>query len=103
MAPVTVQGSRAIPVSVEEAFRCTVPIPLPVLFQRWHGPIPPIKDVRGQTGEWGTAGQTGTEVTWRWTIHPRRGLLRPVVVVIGRLWHGYARKALAELANQLLR
>lgn len=155
MAPVTVQESRAIPVAVDEAFRRTVPIPLPVLFRRWHGPIPPIKEVRDQVGEWGTIGQTrtviltgggsmreelvvvdpprsfgyrlsevhgamgplvehvegewsfrpagtGTEVTWRWTIHPRSGLMRPAVVGIGHLWHGYARKALAELSDQLV-
>lgn len=155
MTPVTVQESRAIPVALDDAFRDTVPIPLPDLFGHWHGPIPPIKEVRDQVGEWGTVGQTrtvfltgggsmreelvvvdpprlfgyrldeirgpmgplvkriegewsfeavgtGTEVTWRWAIHPRSDLLRPAVVGIGHLWHGYARKALAVLSDQLI-
>ena len=33
---------------------------LTLLFRRWYGPIPPIKKVRGQVGEWATPGQTRT-------------------------------------------
>ncbi len=114
-------------------------MPLPDLFRRWYGPIPPIKATRGQTGDWDGVGQsrtvlltgggsmreeltsydpprsfgytlsqvkgplaplvdhvdglwlfapigTGTQVTWRWTIHPPLGAgragaarLRPAV------------------------
>ena len=53
-----VQQSRVIPVSVDDAFAGTLPIPLTTIFSRWYGPIPPIKEVRDQTGEWDTAGQT---------------------------------------------
>jgi hypothetical protein len=152
--PLVVEQSRAIPVGREAAFRDMVPMPLPILFRRWYGPIPPIKDVR-QTGDWDAVGQTrtvvltgggsmreelthfeppnsfgykltdikgpmaplvgrvdgewrfdpvgtGTEVTWRWTIHPRSALSAPALPVFGRLWRGYARQALEELSNQLV-
>ncbi len=58
--PVTVERSRAIPVGPDEAFSRTLPMPLPTLFRRWYGPIPPIKEVRDQRGEWQSAGQTRT-------------------------------------------
>ena len=58
--PVVVEQSRAIPVSPDEALAKTLPIPLPSLFPRWYGPIPPIKAVHGQAGEWTTVGQTRT-------------------------------------------
>jgi hypothetical protein len=60
--PLVVEQYRAIPVSQEAAFRGTVPIPLPTLFHRWYGPIPPIKAVRDQTGAWDAVGQTRTVV-----------------------------------------
>ena len=40
--PLVVEQSRAIPVGVEDAFRGTLPMPLPPLFRRWYGPIPRI-------------------------------------------------------------
>ena len=154
--PVAVEKSRAIPVSAEDAFAGTLPIPLPTIFRRRYGPIPPIKQVGDQTGAWDTPGQarkvllagggsmreeltkvdpprsfsytltdirgpltplvswvegewlftpkgTGTEVTWRWTIHPRFQLAAPLIPVFGRLWQGYARQALEELSGQLVR
>jgi hypothetical protein len=52
-----VQQSRVIPVSVDDAFAGTLPIPLTTIFRRWYGPIPPVAEVREQHGEWGTAGQ----------------------------------------------
>ena len=58
--PVVVEQSRAIRVAPETAFARTLPMPLPTLFRRWYGPIPPIKAVRDQAGEWSTAGQTRT-------------------------------------------
>jgi hypothetical protein len=150
-----VEQSRAIPAGVEDAFAGTLPLPLPTLFRRWYGPIPPIKQVRDQTGDWDAAGQTrtvlltgggsmreqligvdpphsfdytltdihgplaplvglvegqwrftpkgtGTEVTWRWSIHPRSALASPALPVLGRLWQGYARRALEELSAQLV-
>jgi hypothetical protein len=56
--PLTVEQSREIPVDVEQAFDGTLPIPLPTLFRRWYGPIPPISKVRNQTGDWDAVGQT---------------------------------------------
>jgi hypothetical protein len=53
-----VEQSRVIPVSVEKAFDGTLPLPLTRIFSHWYGPIGPIKEVRDQTGEWDTAGQT---------------------------------------------
>ncbi|KDF00893.1 hypothetical protein Y900_018635 [Mycolicibacterium aromaticivorans JS19b1 = JCM 16368] len=60
--PVVVQQSRAIPIAVPDAFAKTLPMPLPQLFHRWYGPIPPIKDVHDQTGDWSAVGQTRTIV-----------------------------------------
>ncbi|QLL06473.1 SRPBCC family protein [Mycobacterium vicinigordonae] len=56
--PVVVEQSRAIPVSVEDAFAGTMPISLPQILSQWYGVIPPIKEVREQTGAWDAAGQT---------------------------------------------
>lgn len=153
--PVTVEQSRAIPVSPQEAFAKTMPMPLPELFSRWYGPIPPIKAVRGQAGNWATVGQNrtialvggggmretltrvdppnsfgytlddvrgamaplihhvegewvfapdgaGTNVTWRWTLHPRSALTAPLLPVFGRIWRGYARQALQTLSGYLV-
>ncbi|HEY4796072.1 MAG TPA: SRPBCC family protein, partial [Mycobacterium sp.] len=52
--------SRVIPVSVDDAFAGTLPIPLTTVFSRWYGPIGPVKEVRDQQGEWGIVGQTRT-------------------------------------------
>lgn len=60
--PLVVEQSRAIPVGQEDAFRDMVPMPLPALFRRWYGPIPPIKEVLDQTGEWDAVGQSRTVV-----------------------------------------
>ena len=60
--PVSVERSRAIPINPEEAFARTLPMPLPTLFGHWFGPIPPIKEVRDQHGDWSSAGQTRTIV-----------------------------------------
>ncbi len=54
--PVVVEQSRAIPVAVPDAFAKTLPMLLPTLFHRWYGPIPPIKAVHGQTGDWSAVG-----------------------------------------------
>jgi hypothetical protein len=53
-----VAQSRLIPVGIEKAFAGTLPLPLTTIFSHWYGPIGPIKEVRGQTGEWDAAGQT---------------------------------------------
>jgi hypothetical protein len=53
-----VQQSRVIPVSVDDAFAGTLPLPLTTIFTHWYGPIPPIRGVRDQVGEWSSVGQT---------------------------------------------
>jgi len=153
--PLVVEQSRTIAMGQANVFRDMVPMPLPELFSKWYGPIPPIKETRNQTGDWDAAGQTrtvvlvgggsmqeklthfdaphsfgytlsdvkgplsplvdhvvgvwtfepignGTNVTWRWTIHPRSALTAPLLPVFGRLWKGYARQSLAELSRQLV-
>lgn len=148
--------SRAIPVDVHTAFRRTLPMPLPTIFKRWYGPMGPVRAVQGQTGDWGTVGQTrtvvqaggttvreeltrveepdgfgytlsgvtgplaplvdhidgewlftivgtGTEVTWRWTVHPQSGLAGLAMPAFARMWHGFARQSLEQLSDELLR
>lgn len=152
---IVVEQSRAIPVTVEDAFNRILPLPLPVAFPRWYGPIPPIKEVRDQTGEWDAAGQTrtvvmvgggsmreeltsvdpprsfgytlsgikgplaalvgsvegtwsfapagtGTVVTWQWILHPKSGVTAPALPLFGRIWRGYARRALETLSQVLV-
>jgi len=55
-----VEHSLVIPVGIEEAFEGTLPAPIPAIFANWHGPLPPVKQVFGQDGEWGAVGQTRT-------------------------------------------
>jgi Polyketide cyclase / dehydrase and lipid transport len=58
--PLVVEQSRAIPLAREDLFAGMVPMPLPELFRRWYGPIPPIKETRDQTGAWDVVGQSRT-------------------------------------------
>jgi Polyketide cyclase / dehydrase and lipid transport len=60
--PLVVEQSRTIPMGQDDVFRDMVPMPLPSLFRKWYGPIPPIKEVRDQTGHWDAAGQSRTVV-----------------------------------------
>ena len=53
-----VEQSRLIPVGIDEAYAGTLPLPLETVFNRWYGPIGPVKEVRDQTGEWDAPGQT---------------------------------------------
>ncbi|GAB3587678.1 SRPBCC family protein [Calidifontibacter terrae] len=62
MAIVKLSQSRAVPVPLEETFDRVLVHPLPEVFARRSLAIPPIKDVRGQVGQWGSAGQTRTIV-----------------------------------------
>ncbi|ADT98125.1 SRPBCC family protein [Mycolicibacterium gilvum] len=99
------EQSRAIPVDVDTAFRHTLPMPLPTLFSRWYGPISPVKQVRDQTGDWGTVGQTRTVVqvgggsmreeltlldpprAFGYTLSGVTGPLAPLVDHIDGQWH----------------
>lgn len=102
--PVVVEQSRAIPVSPADAFAKTLPIPLPVLFAHWYGPIPPIKAVHGQDGDWATVGQTrnvalvgggGMRETltsvdppqsFGYTLSDVRGAMAPLIDHVEGLW-----------------
>ena len=53
-----VEQSCVIPIGVDEAFARTLPIPLTTILTRWYGPVPPIRAVREQVGDWDAAGQT---------------------------------------------
>jgi Polyketide cyclase / dehydrase and lipid transport len=93
--PLVVEQSRAIPVTPEAAFTATVPMPLPTLFQRWYGPIPPIKAVVDQTGDWDAVGKTRTVVLTgggsmreQLTSYDPPRSFAPVLPVFGRLWLG---------------
>lgn len=55
-----VQESRAVPVPVEQAYGFVLPEPLTAIFDSWYGPLPSIKEVTGQDGDWGTVGQSRT-------------------------------------------
>ena len=61
--PRRVQQSRTIPVEVERGFDRLLGAPLPDVFTRRFGPLPPVREVRDQDGPWGTVGQTRTIVT----------------------------------------
>jgi hypothetical protein len=57
------QRSRTYPVDVQTAYDVVRPVALPQLFRRRYGVFPPIRETRGQDGEWGTElGQTRTIV-----------------------------------------
>lgn len=60
MDPLTVARSRTYPVGVEAAFDRFVPLPLPEVFSRRYGPMPPIKAVVDAPPTWGEVGQTRT-------------------------------------------
>lgn len=49
-------ASRTVPGEVAETFARVLPMPLPVIFTRWHGPLPPIRSTEGPE-PWQTAGQ----------------------------------------------
>ena len=146
---VHLEASRAYPVEVEQAFDRTIGHPLPDLFRRRYGPLPPIKAVSGFTEPWSTVGQTrtihladggammeeltaverpglfayrisditgamkgawslaavgtGTRVTWSWEVEPASTASGYLMPVFGRLWAGYARQALENLEDLLLR
>jgi hypothetical protein len=57
---VKVEQSRAIPVTLQQAFRGIVEMDVPTVFRRRYAPIPPIRKVSGRDGaNWaGTVGQT---------------------------------------------
>lgn len=150
----SVRRSRVIPAPVATVFEAALSLPLPQLYRRRYGPMPPIVEVRDQVGAWETPGQTrvfvtadggsmreemlalerphhftnrltvlkgpfkpvvatveetwsfraqgdATEATWEWNLHPRSAVSAVVVPVVARLWRGYAREVLAQLAEEV--
>jgi hypothetical protein len=64
------------------------------------GPMGPL--VRVLDGEWTfVAAGSGTTITWSWELTPTSALTRPFVSLLGLMWHGYARRALATLESIL--
>ena len=60
--------------------------------------------VRSVEGEWSvTPKGTGAVVAWAWTMHPKAPPARLTMTVIGRMWKGYADRALVELETILMR
>jgi len=151
------EKARTFPVGVEHAYDVVLAAPLPAIFSRRYGAIPPIKEVVGQEGAWGAAvGQTrtirlsdggtmqetltaidrphrfgytigavtgmmkplvtavegvwafepagtGTRITWTWQVTPTPRLGRLAMPAFARLWSGYARQAMDEIEQILLR
>lgn len=104
LATVKLSQSRAVPAPVDEAFDRVLRHPLPEVFSRRRLALPPIKDVRGQAGEWGFVGQTRTIVladggtmletltavdrprSFDYTITDVRGALKPLVAKADGRW-----------------
>ena len=61
--------------------------------------------VRGSIeGAWSvTPHGTGAQIGWAWTLHPAAPPARLTMNVIGRMWKGYADRALEELETILMR
>lgn len=75
--PRVLQHSRTYPVAVERAYDAIIAHPLTEIFDRRYLLIPPIKDVREQSGPWETAGETRTIVLADGgTMHERLTLAR---------------------------
>ena len=55
--------SRAIPAPVSTVFEAALSLPLPQLYRRRYGALPPIVEVHDQQGTWDTPGQTRVFVT----------------------------------------
>ena len=67
-----------------------------------HGPLRPF--VRTIDGIWSVTPEgTGARIGWEWTMHPKASPARLTMNVIGRMWKGYADRALAELESILMR
>lgn len=66
-----------------------------------NGPLAAL--VGSVEGQWifAPAG-IGTSITWRWIIHPKSVCAVPLMPVFGRLWKGYARRALQKLSVLLV-
>ena len=60
--------------------------------------------VRTVDGVWSVTPEgTGARIGWAWTLHAKRSPARLTMNVIGRMWKGYADRALIELETILMR
>jgi uncharacterized protein YndB with AHSA1/START domain len=67
-----------------------------------HGRLRPF--VSTVDGAWTiTPVDSGARVEWAWTMHAQTSPARLTMSVLGRMWKGYAERALAELETILLR
>jgi len=66
------------------------------------GPMRPF--VRSVDGVWSVTPEgDGARIGWSWTLHPAAPPARLTTNVIGRMWKGYADRALAQLEDILTR
>jgi hypothetical protein len=61
--PTTVRQSQVIAAPIETVFETALSLPLPQLYRRRYGPMPPIVEVHEQQGPWDSPGQTRVIVT----------------------------------------
>jgi len=67
-----------------------------------QGPLRPF--VRTVEGVWSvTPEDSGARIGWAWTMEPKAPPARLTMNVIGRMWKGYAERALTELETILTR
>ena len=72
------------------------------LLDEIQGPLRPF--VRTVDGRWSVTPEgTGARIGWTWVLHPKASPARLTMSVIGRMWKGYAERALAELETVLMR
>jgi hypothetical protein len=65
------------------------------------GPMKPL--VSELEGAWRFApAGTGVQITWAWTVHPRRPFGRAAMPLFARMWRGYARQAMEEIEGVLV-
>jgi hypothetical protein len=85
----------------EELTRVDAPHAFSYTLSNISGPLAPL--AAHIDGEWSflPAG-AGTEVSWRWAVHPKSAIGALALPVFARLWQGFARRALEQLADELL-
>ena len=67
-----------------------------------HGPLKPF--ISTIDGVWSVEPEgSGSRIRWAWTLHATRSPARLTLSVIGRMWQGYAERALAEVETIVTR
>ncbi|GAA1483046.1 SRPBCC family protein [Gordonia sinesedis] len=65
------------------------------------GPLAPLVDHIDGRWDFAPVG-TGTEITWTWRVFPTSRAASVTMPVFARLWRGFARQGLEDLAEVLL-